>query len=98
MSEPQSVKPASHPSSAMLTDTVARKTGSPRRSGGSFFALRRPVPQWQGLLLGLTCILAVLAIWYALTAGEQSEDRILPYTTLPSPAETFSQTKLKELW
>jgi NitT/TauT family transport system permease protein len=98
MSQSASPKPTGQSSAAVSTDTVVRKTASPRRAGGSYFALRRPVPQWQAALLGLGCILVVLGIWYVLTAGEQSEDRIIPYTTLPSPAETFSQTKLKELW
>src|SRR5436190_2178237 len=97
MSEPQSVKPAGHSSSAVPTDTVVRKTGSPRRTGDSFFALRRPVPQWQGILFGVLCMAIILGIWWLLTAGE-GEQRILGYSSLPSPAETFASKQLDQLW
>jgi NitT/TauT family transport system permease protein len=96
MSEPQSVKPAGQSSSAVPTDTVVRKTGSPRRAGGSFFALRRPVPQWQAMLFGLLCVLLVAAIWWLLTLGE-GEARVLSYQALPSPSETFQKEQLHNL-
>lgn len=95
MSEPASAKPARQ-SMAVPTDTVVRKTGS-LRSGGSFFALRRPVPQWQALLLGVLCMAIILGIWWLLTAGEP-EQRILGYASLPSPAETFASKQLDQLW
>jgi ABC-type nitrate/sulfonate/bicarbonate transport system permease component len=98
MSEPAKSPPVGEPSSAIPADTVAPKTASPRRDGSSFFSLRKPIPQWLSLLFGLGCMLFVLALWWILTLGKQSEDRILPYTTLPSPAETFDQQQLHELW
>jgi len=96
MSEPHSVKPAGQSSSAVPTDTVVRKTGSGRRAGGSFFALRRPVPQWQAMLFGLLCVFLVRAIWWLLTLGE-AEDRVLSYQALPSPSETLQKEQLHEL-
>jgi ABC-type nitrate/sulfonate/bicarbonate transport system permease component len=98
MGEPAKSLSPSEASSAIPADTVAPKTASPRRQGGSFFALRKPIPQWLSFLLGAACILVVLALWWFLTLGEQSEDRILSYPKLPSPAETFSREQLHELW
>src|SRR5205809_260280 len=95
MSEPASAKPARQ-SMPVPTDTVVRKTGSPR-AGGSFFALRRPVPQWQAILLGVLCMAIILGIWWLLTAGEP-EQRILGPASLPSPGETFASDQLHKLW
>jgi taurine transport system permease protein len=67
----------------------------PRRSRG-LFALRQPIPQWQGVLLGVMCIAACLGGWWLLTWGESEESRVVGSATLPSPQETFE--KLPELW
>lgn len=58
--------------------------------------LRSEIPLWQGMLLGAVCLAACVAIWWALTRGEEPEDRILSPTTLPSPAETFAS--FSSLW
>ncbi len=97
MSEPAKPKPATQPTSALATDTVVRKTALSQRQSGSFFALRRSIPQWQGIFFGLLCILAIFGLWWFLTAG-QPEERILKYSSLPSPKETFDQEQLRELW
>jgi ABC-type nitrate/sulfonate/bicarbonate transport system permease component len=97
MSEAAKPKPVAQPSSALGTDTVVRKPASPPRQGGSFFALRRSIPQWQGILFGLLCIAAIFGLWCVLTAGP-AEERILKYSTLPSPGETFDREQLRELW
>src|SRR4051812_7639846 len=89
--------PPKEPNSALGTDTVVRKTGSSRRDGAGFFALRRPIPQWQGVLFGLLCLVVIFGLWWLLTRGE-AQDRILGYRTLPSPGETFAPEQLHELW
>ncbi|MDH3590343.1 MAG: ABC transporter permease [Planctomycetota bacterium] len=60
------------------------------------FGLRRPLPRWQGFLFGVACVGLVFLLWFIVTAGEASEDRILSRTVMPSPGETFGS--FKELW
>lgn len=75
--------------------TPAQGTSSPPapaiatpRAAGSV-ALRRPVPTWQAVLLGVSCVLLVLCAWWFVTLGETGEERLVGPSTLPSPAETF---------
>jgi ABC-type nitrate/sulfonate/bicarbonate transport system permease component len=63
----------------------------PRR----FLALRQDIPQWQGLLYGVLCIVLCVGVWWFVTRGE-SEQRILSYTVLPSPGETLAA--FSSLW
>ncbi|MDX1945951.1 MAG: ABC transporter permease subunit [Pirellulaceae bacterium] len=56
-----------------------------------WFALRKPVPTWQGFLLGIACLLVCLGIWWFLTRGATSEQRLVGPLTLPSPRETFER-------
>jgi NitT/TauT family transport system permease protein len=84
-------------SSAVPGDTVVRATNAARANGGGLFALRRPIPQWLGILLGVLCIASVLGLWWFLTRGVP-EERILRYSSLPSPAETFDHDQLHRLW
>src|SRR5688572_32402534 len=77
-------------SSTIPADTVVRRTATARKTGGGIFALRRPIPQWVGILLGIICIVTVLGIWWFLTRGVP-EERILSYRSLPSPAETLNR-------
>jgi ABC-type nitrate/sulfonate/bicarbonate transport system permease component len=72
-------------------------TTSPQPSGGGSKSLRKPVPHWLALLLGVVCILVVLGLWWFLTRGAY-EERVIPYTTLPSPKETFDSEQLHRLW
>ena len=97
MSEPATPKSTTSQHSALATDTVARKTASPRRNTGGFFALRRSIPQWQGILFGVLCVGILLGVWWILTLGP-AENRILKYSSLPSPSETFDSQQLHELW
>ncbi len=60
------------------------------------WALRRPVPRWQSVLLGLAFVVSVLALWWLLTRGSTNEDRFIGPLTLPSPEETFG--KFHDLW
>jgi NitT/TauT family transport system permease protein len=60
------------------------------------FTIRGSIPQWQAVLCGLLSVALCLGIWWFVTRGETSEDRIVPYYKLPSPAETFAN--FPELW
>jgi NitT/TauT family transport system permease protein len=62
---------------------------------GDMFALRKPAPMWQVPLFSLLCLTACYTLWWWLTRGE-AEERILGYTTLPSPSETFAS--FPSLW
>jgi NitT/TauT family transport system permease protein len=63
-----------------------------------WFALRRPIPLWQSLVIGASCLVLVLGFWSLLTYSSDNspEARILSPYVLPSPWETFS--KFPELW
>ena len=67
----------------------APATATPRATGS--LALRRPVPTWQAVLLGVSCVLLVLCGWWFVTLGETGEERLVGPLTLPSPAETFGE-------
>jgi len=54
------------------------------------FALRRELPAWQAVLMGLACILACFALWWYVTSGEPEERIIPPFKGLSTPAETFA--------
>ena len=60
-----------------------------------FFGIRKEAPLWQTILLGLFCIALCLLAWWFVTLGEP-EERILPYSALPSPQETFAS--FPDLW
>jgi NitT/TauT family transport system permease protein len=89
--------PEIEPSAGVPADTVVRKSPPARPRVGGIWSLRRPIPQWFGILLGICCIAAVLAIWWWLTRGVP-EERILSYTSLPSPNETLDKEQLRALW
>lgn len=57
--------------------------------------LRKEAPIWQSLLCSLLCLVVCYALWWFITRGD-GEERILGYSTLPSPAETFSS--FHSLW
>jgi NitT/TauT family transport system permease protein len=97
MSETSDLEPAPEAGSSIPSDTVVRKTASARAHGGGIFALRRPVSHWLALLLGGVCIVAAFGIWWYLTRGAY-EERILSYSSIPSPAETFDHQQLRRLW
>src|SRR5262249_44382280 len=60
-----------------------------------FFGIRKEAPLWQIILLSLFCIALCLGAWWLVTLGEP-EERILPYSALPSPQETFAS--FPSLW
>lgn len=62
---------------------------------GEMFALRKPAPLWQVPLFNMLCLATCYLLWWWLTRGE-GEERILGYSTLPSPSETFAS--FPSLW
>lgn len=66
------------------------------RAAGEFWALRRPAPLWQEVLLGLLCLAACFGLWWYVTAGAPEERILPPAKGLYSPAETFAS--LGSLW
>jgi ABC-type nitrate/sulfonate/bicarbonate transport system permease component len=60
------------------------------------FALRRAVPTWQAVLMGLFGMAACLAVWWYVTLGAPEERIIPPSKGLSSPAETFES--FRSLW
>jgi ABC-type nitrate/sulfonate/bicarbonate transport system permease component len=63
--------------------------------GSRLLQLRKPIPRWLGLAMGLLFLLLVFGLWSYLTAGDY-EERIVGVSTLPSPSETFDS--FGELW
>lgn len=68
-------------SAAVAEPASVRPTGS--------LALRRPIPAWQAVLLGLASVLLVLGAWWYVTRGETGEERIVSAVKMPSPRETI---------
>jgi len=97
MSDKSDSNPALETSSAVPADTVVRRKTRTRADEGGIFALRRPIPQSAGILLGFLCIATVLGIWWFVTRGVP-EERIVRYTSLPSPAETLNRDQFQRLW
>ena len=63
---------------------------SPGRVADLRFALRRELPAWQAVLMGVAGILACFALWWYVTLGETEERIIPPSKGLSTPAETFA--------
>jgi NitT/TauT family transport system permease protein len=59
-------------------------------------SVRSRVPRGVAVVLGLVPVAVVLLAWWGLTLGEVEERRIPP-TILPSPAEVFSPAILQQL-
>src|SRR5438105_4659953 len=68
---------------------------APRRRR-SFFALRREVPRWQALLLGVVCDAVCYGLWWYVTREDANRDRIVSRFALTSPSETFAE--FDSLW
>jgi NitT/TauT family transport system permease protein len=91
--------PTAEPSSAGAAGHLvptATTPPQPGRGGLGALALRRSVPLWAQVVLGILCVAVCLGLWWYVTRGEPDE-RILSYYTIPSPKETFSKF-YPELW
>ena len=64
------------------------KRGRADATGAASSSLRRPIPQWLGILLGVLCIAAVLGIWWFLTRGVP-EERILQLHIAAQPGRNI---------
>lgn len=78
----------------MTTDpTPAPTPPAPAKPARGSLTLRRPVPTWLSIFLGVVCIGVVLAAWWFVTHGATVEQRLVSSAILPSPAETFGAFK-----
>lgn len=84
----------------MTESKPAEQTQQPMGNADAYrqpwFQIRGPLSGVATISMGVVCIAVCMAIWWFLTSGESSEDRIISATTLPSPQETFGE--LKSLW
>ena len=58
-----------------------------RRDAIPFLRIREDVPTWMSWVFGVLPILAILGVWYLVTAGAEAEQRMISPTILPSPIE-----------
>lgn len=65
-----------------------------RRAG--LLRIRESVPPWLAWVLGTLPIAALLAAWFAVTAGASPEARVISPTILPSPGEVLRS--FPQLW
>jgi NitT/TauT family transport system permease protein len=86
------------PSPDAGTAAVPEGSSAPRakRAAGLRFALRRELPAWQAVIMGVAGILAAFALWWYVTSGDPEERIISPSKGLFSPIETL--TSFKSLW
>ncbi|HVV81860.1 MAG TPA: ABC transporter permease [Kofleriaceae bacterium] len=59
-----------------------------------YATLRTEPPAWIGKLLGVACILLVIAIWWFFTHGDNPVDRRISPAKLPSPREVLAAHKI----
>jgi ABC-type nitrate/sulfonate/bicarbonate transport system permease component len=69
---------------------------TPGRVADRSIALRRELPAWQAVVMGLAGIFACLALWWYVTQGDPEERIISPSKGLSSPSETFAS--FPSLW
>lgn len=74
------------PLDAVPAPAAAEAAAAPSVTGG-WLRIREPVPTWLRWLLGSLPILALVGIWWAVTAGATAESRLISPTILPSPGE-----------
>ncbi len=59
----------------------------PSHPGAGWLGIREEIPVWMWWSLGVLPVLAILGLWWFLTAGATPESRIMSPTILPSPVE-----------
>jgi NitT/TauT family transport system permease protein len=83
-------------------DGATVESGSPEAvratslARGGLLRIRERVPGWQRWALGVVPVLAILGIWWGLTAGAEPEQRMISPTILPSPVEVVKS--FPSLW
>jgi ABC-type nitrate/sulfonate/bicarbonate transport system permease component len=77
---PKATEPAAAKSASAEADAIPKP---PRW----LTTLRAEPPAVIGKLLGLACVLLILLIWYAYTAGGEAHERAVSPLVLPSPGE-----------
>lgn len=56
----------------------------------AWLRIREEIPAWMAWALGVIPVLALLGLWWAVTAGATPESRLISPTILPSPAEVVA--------
>jgi ABC-type nitrate/sulfonate/bicarbonate transport system permease component len=87
-------EPRPHPPGPAPREAVAGAAARASAYSG-LLRIREALPPWQGWLLGLLPVLALLAVWVAVTTGA-AEERVISPTILPSPAEVVAS--FPSLW
>ena len=75
---------------------LAPETAVEARVRQKWFRLRHPISLPMSMSLALVSVALVFGLWWFVTWGAESEDRIVNAFLLPSPAETFGE--FKYLW
>jgi NitT/TauT family transport system permease protein len=75
---------------------AAAGVGPALAPGSRWLRLRGEIHPFAAVLLSAACILVCLGLWWYVTRGETSEERIISQASLPSPGETFAS--FKTLW
>jgi ABC-type nitrate/sulfonate/bicarbonate transport system permease component len=96
MTEPVQVEPKPPPPSPAASPKPAAPVAPPRR--GRFSILRADIPAWQGVVMGVLCLVVCFGLWWWLTAGDKDHAPIIGPETLPGPAATFTYDSLHGLW
>jgi ABC-type nitrate/sulfonate/bicarbonate transport system permease component len=78
---------------ALLEGPAAPSAGG---MASRWIVLRRELPAWQAVVMGLAGVFACFALWWYVTKGEAEERIISPSKGLSSPAETFAS--FHSLW
>lgn len=92
-SEGPRVPPGDNAEQAALEAATKPPAGSPSEEtipshpGAGWLGIREEIPVWMWWSLGTLPVLAILGLWWFLTAGATPESRIMSPTILPSPVE-----------
>jgi NitT/TauT family transport system permease protein len=94
------------PSSQTATAPPSGATGAPSEAAAgaaarsathlAWLRIREEIPAWMAWVLGSLPVLALLGLWWAVTAGPTPESRLMSPTILPSPLEVAGS--FRALW
>lgn len=98
--------PEPPPEPAPPVPTAGVATGAPSEGAAeaqtrdaaraTWLRIREEIPLWQAWLLGMVPVLALLGLWWGVTAGATPESRLISPTILPSPLEVVAS--FPSLW